>query len=352
MRSPRPRHALDSFGPRERMIAELRPFLKRLLWVAVVLVGLLAAGTAAYVVFEDVSIWNGFLWSLDTVATEGARNAPQTLAGEITWVLLIVFGVGTLLYALVTVVEVLVSGHLRTLLDERRELRAIDSLTNHVIICGYGRVGRQVVRDLEAAGEPHVVIDERPENEEEARALGVRFIPGTSSDDAMLRRAGIKQARALIACVDSDAENVFIVLSARQLSPDLPIIARAARWDTEPKLTAAGATRVISPYRTSGSEMARAALTPQIFAAIDVAAEYRLEEIEVEPRSEAVGRDLVEVRGEAIVVGIRHADGSFQPQPPGSTALCAGDVLVALGQPHTLKRLEGALAPNRSAERT
>ncbi|CAB4919301.1 unannotated protein [freshwater metagenome] len=347
----RPRHALDSFGPRERTRADLLPFLQRLGWVALVLVVLLTAGTLAYSLFEDVSVWNGFLWSLDTIATEGARNEPDTLAGEITWVVLIVLGVGTLLYALVTVVEVLVSGHLRTLLDERRELRAINSLSNHVIICGFGRVGRQVARDLQAAGERYVVIDQLQEHQDEAFAVGVRFIAGTASDDEHLRQAGIERARALIACVDSDAENVFIVLSARQLNPGLPIIARAASQATEPKLTAAGATRVISPYRTTGSAMARAALTPQIFAAIDVAPEYRLEEIEVEPGSEADGRDIVGVRGEAIVVGVRHADGSFVPQPPGSTPLCGGDVLVALGQPHTLKRLEAALAPRRHAER-
>lgn len=328
---------------------DLRPFLRRFAFVVLALVVLLTGGTIAYVAFEDVSVWNGFLWALDTIATEGARNRPETVGGEITWVILIVLGVGTLLYALVTLVELLVSGRLRTLLDERREQRAIDALNDHVIICGYGRVGRQVARDLRAAGERYVVIDERPEHGEDARHVGVRFIEGSASDDEALEDAGIERARAVIACVDSDAENVFVVLSARQLNVGIPIIARASNIDAEPKLLRAGATRVISPYRTSGTEMARAALTPQVSGAMDVAPEYRLEEIEVEAGCPADGRMIGDVRGDAIIVGVRHADGSFLPQPPGDTGLFAGDVILALGQLHTLQRLENTLGPQRSA---
>ena len=148
--------------------------------------------------------------------------------------------------------------------------------------------------------------------------------------------------------MDSDAENVFITLSARQLNGALPIIARASNFDTEPKLRRAGATRVISPYRSSGSEMARVALTPQVGGVVDVAPEYRLEEIEVEAASAADGRTLAELSGDAIIVGVRHADGSFLPQPARDTRLVAGDVLIALGAAHTLTRLEGALSPARS----
>ncbi len=346
-----PVRELDTFGPRVRSRAELMPFLRRLAWVVAALIALLAFGTAGYAIFEDVGVWDGFLWSLDTIATEGARNTPDSVAGEITWVLLIVLGVGTLLYALVTVVEVLVSGHLRTLLDDRREQQAIDSLTGHVIICGFGRVGRQIARDLRAAGERYVVIDARAEHGEAARGVGVRFIEGSASDDEVLLHAGIERARAVIACVDSDAENVFITLSARQLNADVPIVARASNSDTEPKLQRAGATRVISPYRTSGSEMARVAITPQVSGSLDVAPEYKLEEITVEAGSAADGSPIVEVRGDAIIVAVRRADGTFLTQPPGSTGLHAGDVIVALGASHTMLRLEGALAPHRSGAR-
>lgn len=324
---------------------ELRPFLRRLSLVVAALVVLLLGGAVAYHVFEDVSLWDGFLWALDTIATEGARNTPDSVPGEITWVLLIVLGVGTLLYALVTLVELLVSGRLRFLLDERRAQRAIDALSDHVIICGFGRVGRQVARDMRAAGERYVVIDANPEHAEEARHVGVRFIGGRASEDETLLAAGIERARAVVACIDSDAENVFVALSARQLNGEVPIIARASNPDSEPKLLRAGATRVISPYRTSGTEMARAALTPQVAGSMDVTPEYRLEEIEVESGSRADGRAVGDVRGDAIIVGVRRRDGSFLPQPPGATGLRTGDVLIALGQLHTLERLERALAP-------
>ena len=329
--------------PQTRRAAELQPFLRRLRLVAMAVGTLLVFGTVVYTLSEDVNVWDGFLWSLDTIATEGARNRPQSVPGEIAWVILIVLGVGTLLYALVTVVEVFVSGHLRTLLDDRHEQRAIDALTGHTIICGFGRVGRQVARDLAAAGERYVVIDANDEHREQARGVGVRFIEGSAADDDVLQHAGIERARALIACVDSDAENVFITLSARQLNAGLPIIARASNFDTEPKLRRAGATRVISPYRSSGSEMARVALTPQVGGVVDVAPEYRLEEIEVDAGSAADGATLAALRGEAIIVGVRHADGSFLPQPSPDTQLTAGDVLIALGAAHTLTRLEGAL---------
>ncbi len=340
------------FRPGMRRTAELQPFLRRLRLVAVAVVTLLAFGTVAYTLSEDVSVWDGFLWSLDTIATEGARNRPQTVPGEIAWVILIVLGVGTLLYALVTVVEVFVSGHLRTLLDDRRGQRAIDALTGHTIICGFGRVGRQAARDLAAAGERYVVIDQSDEHREHAHGVGVRFIEGSASDDEVLEHAGIERARAIIACVDSDAENVFITLSARQLNADIPIIARASHFDTEPKLRRAGATRVISPYRASGSEMARLALTPQVGGVVDVAPSYRLEEIEVEAGSAAQDAAINDVRGDAIIVGVRRADGSFLPQPSAATVLHAGDALIALGAAHTLARLEGALGPPSRAGRT
>jgi voltage-gated potassium channel len=189
------------------------------------------------------------------------------------------------------------------------------------------------------------VIDANPEHAEEARHVGVRFVGGSASEDETLLAAGIERARAVVACIDSDAENVFVALSARQLNDAVPIIARASNPETEPKLLRAGATRVISPYRASGTEMARAALTPQVAGSIEVTPEYRFEEIEVEDGSRAAGRTVGDVRGDAIIVGVRRSDGSFLPQPPGATGLRAGDVMLALGQLHTLERLERALAP-------
>jgi voltage-gated potassium channel len=237
------------------------PGATRLALLALALLLLLAAGTAGYAITEGVSVGFGFVWALDTVATIGSIPEPASSGGQIVKVALIVLGVGTLFYALVTVAELFVAGHLSGLLDERRALKKIDSLGGHVLVCGFGRVGRQVARDLRDAGRDFVVIDTDVEGtREHAEATGAPIIHGRASDDDVLHQAGIMRASGLIACVDDDAENVFITLSARELRGDLTIVARAGVEDTERKLRRAGADRVVSPYKESGSEMVRLAL--------------------------------------------------------------------------------------------
>ena len=263
---------------RER--SEVRAFLRRLRQLALMIALVIVAGTIGLALTEDRGVWESFQWALDTVATIGSHPNPETVPGQVVKTLLIVLGVGTLFYGLVTVTEVFVAGHLADLLAERRTLKAIEATSDHYIICGFGRVGRQVARDLRAAGARYVVIDALPENRELAAGVGVRFIEGEATEDEVLRAAGIMRARGVIACVDSDADNIFITLSARQLRPDIAIVARAASEASESKLVHAGATRVISPYRSSGSEMARFALNPQVSGVVDVAPEYRLEEID------------------------------------------------------------------------
>lgn len=240
---------------------ELRQFLRRLAVLLAAIFVLLAAGTAGFVITEGASVGFGFVWALDTVATVGSIPEPASSAGQIVKVALIVLGVGTLFYALVTVTEFFVAGHLSGLLEERRLLMEIDSLSDHILICGFGRVGRQAARDLRAAGRDFVVIDTNVEETKgHAAALEAPIIHGAASEDSVLRQAGIMRAAGVIACVDSDAENVFITLTVRELRPDLPIVARAAVEDTERKLRHAGADRVVSPYKETGSEMVRLAV--------------------------------------------------------------------------------------------
>lgn len=239
------------------------PGAPRLALLALAICLLLLAGTVGYMLTEGSSFGYGFNWALDTVATVGSIPDPPGTGGKIVKVALIVFGVGTLFYALVTVAELFVAGHLSGLLDERRALKKIDSLNDHVLVCGFGRVGRQVARDLRAAGRDFVVIDTDVEGtREHAETTGAPIVHGRASDDEVLHEAGIMRAGGLIACVDDDAENVFITLSARELRADLTIVARASVEDTERKLRRAGADRVVSPYKESGSEMVRLALDP------------------------------------------------------------------------------------------
>jgi voltage-gated potassium channel len=295
---------------------------------------------------EDTSLWVGFVWSLDTIATVGSIPSPQTTGGQVLKVLLIVLGVGTLFYALVAVTEFFVSGHVSGLLDQRRRQRIVDALSDHYLVCGFGRVGRQVVRDLRAAGAKFLVIDRNPESVEVATATGTPVLEGEASEEQLLRQAGIARARALIACVDSDAENVFITLTARELRPDLTIVARASGEEAEQKLRRAGARRVVSPYKSSGSEMARLALHPQVAGVVDVAPEYRMEEIEVTPGCLGAGRPLADIAGSAIVAALYRAEGELVPQPSGETVPQPGDVLIAMGTASAMDRLEALFAKN------
>jgi voltage-gated potassium channel len=317
-------------------------FLRRVALLGASVIGLLLAGMVGLALTEDVGLWYAFRWALDTAATVGGFPQPRSTAGQIIHVGLIVVGVGTLFYALATVAEFFVAGHLGGLLAARRTQKMIDSLTDHHIICGFGRVGRQVARDLHAARGNYVVVDANPESRDRAEALGVRLIEGDATDDAVLEQAGIQRARSIIACADSDANNVFITLTARELRADIVIVARAANEDTEKKLKRAGADRVISPYKASGTEMARLALHPQLSGVVDVDVEYRMEEIIVRDACEAVGHTVGDIRGGSMIVGLRRGP-DFQPQPPAETTLLPGDVIVAMGTPTTLERLEALL---------
>jgi voltage-gated potassium channel len=343
--SLRPLDSDPSPRGRERARREATFVLQRLVRLALVIVAVLAAGTAAFALEQQISPWHAFVWTLDTVATVGAIGEPRDAGGQAIKVVLIIFGVGTLFYALVTATEFFVAGLLGGLLEERRMEKLVDRLSNHYIICGFGRVGRQVARDLTASHARFVIVDERPENREHVENARVPFIEASPSDDDALKAAGLDRAAGIAACVDSDAENIFITLTARELRPDITIIARASAEDSEKKLKRAGADRVVSPYKASGQAMARLVLHPQVTGAVDVAPAYLMEEIEVSDGCDGAGKTLEDVRGDALVVAIRRRNGGFQFQPPGETVLRAGDVLVALGRHETIERLAGLFQP-------
>jgi voltage-gated potassium channel len=239
---------------------EVGRFLRRLLFLIGAVSVLVLGGAAAFVLFEDVSYWRGVIWALDTVATVGSIPHSETLGGQITQITLITFGVGTMFFLLVTLTELFVAGDLSGLVEALRMQREIAQLRDHYLICGFGRVGHQIARDLKQAGVPFVVIDDNPEVREAFDEMGVLHVEGRPSDDTVLQEAGIERARAVIACIDSDAENIFATLTARELRPDIQIVARAAEESSERKLIRAGANDVVSPYKTSGRAMAQLAL--------------------------------------------------------------------------------------------
>jgi voltage-gated potassium channel len=332
---------------RVRSQRELIQFTRRLMVLLAALAALIVAGTVGYAAIEGTSLGFAFAWTLDTVTTLGTIPEPRDTGGRLLQSGLELFGIGTLFYGLATVAEFFVSGQLSGLLAARRMQRMIDAYHDHFIVCGYGRVGRQVARDLAASGASFVVIDNNPVNREPAHAAGVRYIDANAADDEVLEQAGIARAAAVIACVDSDAENIFIALSARELRSDVLIIARAAREDSEKKLLRAGADRVISPYKTSGAAMARVALHPQVGGAVDMA-DYRMEEIEVLADCAGAGRTIDDVRGGSVIVALRRDDGRLEAQPAPGTVIQPGDHVVALGTPDAIERLETVFQPASS----
>jgi voltage-gated potassium channel len=329
---------------RTRLRREARSFQRRLAVLLIALVVVIVAGSVALSLAEHYSAGYGFVVALDTVTTLGSIQDPHNTGGRLVIVVLEILGIGTLFYGLATVAEFFVSGQLTGMLDERRTQRMIDSYSDHVIVCGFGRVGRQVARDLKHAGVQQVAIDSEHTNLEAAESMGLRFIESYAADDEVLLGAGIRRARAVIACVDSDADNIFIALTARELAPGILIVARASAEDSEKKLLRAGADRVISPYKTSGAEMARVAMHPQVGGTVQVA-DYRLEEIEVPATCEGVGKTVQEVRGDAVIVAVRRTDGALVAQPEAGTVIAAGDMLVAIGPPSALESLELAFQP-------
>ena len=329
---------------RTRARREARSFQRRLLVLLTAVLAVVVAGSIALSVAEHYSVAYGFVLTLDTVTTLGSIKDPHNTGGRIVIVVLEILGIGTLFYGLATVAEFFVSGQLTGLLGERRTQRMIDSYSDHVIVCGFGRVGRQVARDLQDAGSRLVAIDAQHTNLEAAESMGVPLIEGYAADDEVLLGAGIRRARAVIACVDSDADNIVIALTARELAPEILIVARASAEDSEKKLLRAGADRVISPYKTSGAEMARLALHPQVGGAVQVA-DYRLEEIDVPAACRGVGKTVEEVRGEAVIVAVRRTDGRLETQPEPGSVVSSGDMLVAIGPPTALAALEAAFQP-------
>jgi voltage-gated potassium channel len=270
------------------------------------------------------------------------------VAGKIFTITLIVVGVGTALYAFGVVLESLVEGHLHQHFERRRMERSIARMSGHTIVCGWGRVGRAVAGYLAGQGAAVVVIDLDP-----ARVAEVTYpaLTGDVTDDEMLRKAGIMRARALVTAINTDAENVYVTLSARALRPDLIIVARARTEASEPKLLRAGATRVVNPQRIGGQRIAAAALQPNVVEFLDVvmhdgSLEFRLEEVPVRGGSRLAGRTLQEANaGEAtgaLVLALRGRDGTFLTNPPMQTPVEAGYVLIAIGTQQQLSALQQA----------
>lgn len=251
-------------------------------------------------------------------------------------------GVGSVLVGAALFATALVEGRIGVASRRKRMERSIGSLANHYIICAYGRVGRAVARELEGEGLGFAVIDRLEELEETMRADGVPYIVGDPTSEPVLRRAGIERARGIISAVDSDADNVYIVLTARSLNPDVFIVARASETAAADRLYRAGANRVVSPYVSSGRHMALLAARPRMVDYLELAGpSLRLEELSVDAASPLVGARLEDACGAATPLVVRHADGEVITPPHADLVLAPGDLVVLMGEPVDLRTAEG-----------
>lgn len=316
----------------------------------------LAVGTVGFHAIGR-SWGRAFYDALLTTTLAGVSTDPRG-TGELALSIGLVFaGLTIIAYAGAVIVEAIAGGVITGALAERRREKTIEALRDHFIICGYGRVGRRVAEEFRHSGVSYVVLDHSEDAVAAARERGDLLVHGDATEDADLARAGLERARGLVAASDSDADNLYITLSARAARPDLAIVARASDEDAERKLKLAGADRVVLPYATAGQVMANLVLKPQVTAFLDTVTtatgrDLQLAEIEVKGTCPAAGRTIrdLRIRHEtgAIVVALRKPDGTFDTTPEPDTRIDVGDVLIGVGSNEELRRLEDLFAPRQA----
>jgi voltage-gated potassium channel len=312
----------------------------------------LTGGTIGYVLIERWPAWDALYMTVTTVTTVGYREVhPLSFAGQVFTVLVIVGGVGTAFYTFTMLASIVVGGGLHQRLARRRRMRMLDDLHDHFIVCGYGRIGSTIVGEFRRQHVPYVVIERDPDRVHAVIEHGGLAVEADASSEDVLKRVGIDRARGLIAAVGTDAENVYAVLTARGLCPDLYIIGRAETEDAERKLLRAGANRVVSPYRIGARELAQTALRPAVVDFFELATrsgnlELAIEQVAISVGSSLSGRSIIDAnvrqRFGVIVVGIQRAGGRMEFNPPGEAMMQAGDQLVVLGRTDGLPALEAA----------
>jgi voltage-gated potassium channel len=307
-------------------------------------------GTVGYMLIEGWSVGDAAYMMLITLATIGYGEVrPLTDAGRLFTSFLILVGVAGLSYTFTIVTGTLFEGHLTRQWERRRMARLVDSLTDHYILCGYGRVGQQIARELLREGETIVIIDSDQHELDRAAALGLAVVNGNASEDDTLRAAGIERAKGLIAAVNGDADNTFITISAHALRPEMPIVARVVRDESAPKLRRAGATHVVSPYAIAGYQMATLAARSATISAIDHLEhdedDLVVVEVRIDHDSALAGLRLAEARRQLgiglTLLGVRRGKQMFAP-PPDDIKLVAGDIFAACGTRQQIRKLENA----------
>jgi len=322
----------------------------RLARSAAVLAGIFAAGTLGYRLTEGVPWWDAFYMTVLTLTTVGF-NQISTLSpgGQALTVLLLFGGLGLILLAATEIGRSVVEGELREAFGQARRLRMIERVSGHEIVCGWGRMGHAVVEELRRAGRTVVVIEAKADKIQQLKDQGIPVVAGDATSEDSLRAAGIERARGLVACLNDDAHNVYTVLTARSLNPELFIVARAGEEGAETRLQRAGANRVVNPYQHGGARLAHLVVKPTVvdFLELSLGAGkvpgLELEQVQIAASSPLVGSTLAEAdlrrRCGVGVVAVQRGATLF-PNPEPNLALNDGDVLVVLGIRDHLEQFE------------
>jgi voltage-gated potassium channel len=300
---------------------------------------ILVTGTTGYMLIEDWRFLDALYMTIITISTVGYREVNQVGdVGRLFTIFLVVIGVGFTFYVMAAVVQFMVEGRVRIIMGRRRLDKKINRIKNHYIVCGYGRIGRVLCRNLQQ------VMDED----------GVLYVAGDAADEANLRKAGIERAKGLVAALATDTDNVFLVLSARQLAPELYIVARASRQGVKNKLHAAGANSVESPYEMGAASMAQRIIRPTVTNFLDLAfahtrKDIQMEEIPVSEKSDLTNIPLKDsgIRQDynLIIIAIKKPDGTMLFNPSFEAAFRPDDTVIAVGEEQNLQKLEKILNP-------
>jgi voltage-gated potassium channel len=329
-------------------------FKQRLLWVGVTIAGVLIVGATGNMVFAGYPPFEAFYMALTTITTIGyGELLPMSRVARIWNASYIIVGVSTVLITLGALTQSVVELELSGYFQKRRNRRMIDKFENHYIICGFGRVGRAAAAELDISAESFLIVDRSEEEVEKAMRLGYVAVAADCTRDETLRELGISRAAGLIAALATDADNLYLILTAKTLNPKIRVATRVSEEDSEPKLKRAGADVVFAPFVMTGHRLSQSLLRPHVNEFIDfttgnaIGLDIRIEQIEVCPSSQLLGKSLRDspIRSELgiIVLSIRRSNGDMVFNPPADCVMNVGDFLIVLGPPVQLRRLEQLL---------
>ncbi len=316
--------------------------MRKIIIIAVIFVLLILGGTFGYMFFENMGFWMGMYLTIITVFTVGYGDfVPIHPAGRVFTVFLVITSVSFVFYTFTKVTETMIEGELRGLYKRRKMNKEISRLHDHYIVCGFGRIGKEICKILKEHHRPFLVIEKDEDELKSLEELQYMRLQGDASADEVLQTAGIERAKGLVSVVASDADNLYITLTARGLNPNLFIMARSSGGPgVQTKLKRAGATKVISPYSIGARRMAHLIVRPTVTDFIDLTMragelDLMMEELLVSPTSHLNGKNLVESeirkKYDVIVVAIKRQDGVMLFNPKPDSVIMAGDILIVLG---------------------